>query len=136
MDKAYLQRTPKILHALEKDKDPFRLFSVTTGAERANKYSHGGIRCFPAAAGFHPTKVVRRAKSASVARSPTHASPIFTRGPHRFTALRVRERGPLETALGQNKREKRFWELNTHTLLSLVPLCNLQTIQDLILRLR
>jgi hypothetical protein len=40
-----------------------------------------------------------RAKSASTARRPTHVSPIFARGPHRFAALRVRERAPLETAL-------------------------------------
>jgi hypothetical protein len=32
--------------------------------------------------------------------------------------------------LGRNKREKRFWELNTHTSVPLVPFCTLQTMQD------
>jgi hypothetical protein len=41
----------------------------------------------------------------------------------------------IKIHLGRNKREKRFWELNTHTSVSLMHLCTLQTIQDPTLRL-
>jgi hypothetical protein len=44
-------------------------------------------------------KATRRAKSTSAARSPTRASPIFARGPYRFAALRVHERGTARNNL-------------------------------------